>query len=234
MWLSKNPEVQIIGFRELKTGEVRAEAAPRSLYGIGTMVIDYTRNEKGGVAIVLCDKIKVRSSGVKGADWINQAQMLHHEGKSGLSDHFPKVRRQNREKELKPKKRALDLEELHVKIVHQNTPENRKLLAGLEFTVKEQELKDAMAWRLRIKALWLREGDAHSHYFFAMLKSKFKREAIDTLVTDQGETLSTCEDILEETQRFYQELFSEEEGEDAEAKEAVLQDGLNLNQRRLN
>ncbi|KAL3684212.1 hypothetical protein R1sor_002234 [Riccia sorocarpa] len=61
-----------------------------------------------------------------------------------------------------------------------------------------------------------------------MLKSKFKHEMIDSLTTDQREELTSREDILSETQRFYQELFSEEAEVDVEAWEAALQEGLHL------
>ncbi|KAL3690642.1 hypothetical protein R1sor_004293 [Riccia sorocarpa] len=66
-----------------------------------------------------------------------------------------------------------------------------------------------------------------------MLKSKFKREALDTITTDQGVVLTAREDILAETQRFYQDLFSEEE-EDVALKETTLQEGLSLIKKRIN
>ncbi|KAL3693335.1 hypothetical protein R1sor_006986 [Riccia sorocarpa] len=52
-WLQNNPEVGIIGFQELKTGEVRAEWALRSIFREGRVIVDYARDDKGGAALVI-------------------------------------------------------------------------------------------------------------------------------------------------------------------------------------
>ncbi|KAL3695631.1 hypothetical protein R1sor_009707 [Riccia sorocarpa] len=93
-------------------------------------------------------------------------------------------------------------------IAKADTSYNRAKLGELEKHVKSVELKEAAAWRLRSLARWLREGDAPTHYFFALMKSKFKREQITSLTLDNGDTIEEPKEILREAHRFYQDLFT--------------------------
>ncbi|KAL3691289.1 hypothetical protein R1sor_004940 [Riccia sorocarpa] len=107
----------------------------------------------------------------------------------------------------------------------------KKLLQPI---VKDLELKEARSWRLiKEQSGWVRKGDTPSHYFFAMLKSKFKQEKLESLTTESGEVQTSKEEILTETYLFYQNLFSE----DSEFGEAVrrntLREGLGLLRRKV-
>ncbi|KAL3702359.1 hypothetical protein R1sor_020381 [Riccia sorocarpa] len=104
-----------------------------------------------------------------------------------------------------------ELKEVRNRIARDNSVDNRDRLRYLEKIQKEKEIHDAKVWRLRSRARWMREGDAPWQYFFAMLKSKYKREAIESLVKDDGALITEHDEILRETQVFYQNLFREEE-----------------------
>ncbi|KAL3686357.1 hypothetical protein R1sor_008931 [Riccia sorocarpa] len=145
-----------------------------------------------------------------------------------------RTRAENRLKQGDKKILAQELNALRSSIAHNNTLENRSRLAHLESTVKDMELKEAMAWRLRSKARWLKEGDAPSHYFFVMLKSNFKRENIESLTTAKREILTSKDEILAETHRFYQDLFSEDTDYDETERRNTLQEALGLLQKKIN
>ncbi|KAL3693334.1 hypothetical protein R1sor_006985 [Riccia sorocarpa] len=128
---------------------------------------------------------------------------------------------------------AEELNALRSTVGRDSTEEFRKQLAHLEAKVKDLELKEARSWRLISKSRWLREEDAPSHYFFALLKSKFKRKNLESLTTDTGETLTSKEEILAETSRFYQNLFSEESDFEEEIRSNTLREGLGLLKKKL-
>ncbi|KAL3675268.1 hypothetical protein R1sor_025216 [Riccia sorocarpa] len=138
------------------------------------------------------------------------------------------IRRESRSKGEDTESLSSQLLKVRERIAAENTAENQMILATLEAKVKEQEIKNATAWRLRSRSRWLKEGDAPSHYFFAMMRSKFKREMIETLTTDEGEVLTSQEDILTEAHSFYQSLFQEEQGEDEEQRETHTRHALQL------
>ncbi|KAL3686093.1 hypothetical protein R1sor_004115 [Riccia sorocarpa] len=236
-----------------------------------------------------------------GADWLEQVIDLTHDGKSGLSDHYPVVtglqwvgegtqneqwrtyfkfhhqemqsievkgkiaeawrvkpvnvsdarihwdlgwsrvkrvmqgvRRENRYSEDEGNNLTEKLKSAREMISSNNTQENRTALAGLEAHVKEIEIKNAMAWRLTMAKRWLREGDAPSHYFFAMMKSKFKREKIESLTTEDGEVITDQGDILKETHKFYQTLFRNEPAGDANQQDNLTQKSLQLVKKQVN
>ncbi|KAL3696995.1 hypothetical protein R1sor_011071 [Riccia sorocarpa] len=145
-----------------------------------------------------------------------------------------RIRKEQRDADLTAHSTSDELTELRVKIASENSEANRNRLVYLETKAKDKELRDARAWRLRSRARWLREGDAPSHYFFSMLKSKCKREEMVKLERDDGSVITGKDEILQETQRFYQSLFSEEDRESAEDPEALARECLGLIRRRLN
>ncbi|KAL3698959.1 hypothetical protein R1sor_016981 [Riccia sorocarpa] len=61
-----------------------------------------------------------------------------------------------------------------------------------------------------------------------MLKSKYKREAIESLVKEDGALITEHEEILRETQVFYQNLFREEEASTGEEWEEETTENLRL------
>ncbi|KAL3677332.1 hypothetical protein R1sor_027280 [Riccia sorocarpa] len=145
-----------------------------------------------------------------------------------------RVRKEAREREAEEEPLKIRLEKKRVSIARENTLENRKILAVLELQVKELELRDACAWRLRSRARWLREEDAPSQYFFAFLKSKCKREEMLRLELDDGSEITEKGAILKETHRFYQHLFSEVDKETPEDPELLSEECLSLITKTLN
>ncbi|KAL3681560.1 hypothetical protein R1sor_024516 [Riccia sorocarpa] len=78
---------------------------------------------------------------------------------------------------------------------------------------REQDLaaKEAEQCRRRCKITWLREGEAPTKYFFARLKAKHAHEEMTALEREDGQILEGEEEILEEVQNFYQNLYRAEE-----------------------
>ncbi|KAL3689191.1 hypothetical protein R1sor_015500 [Riccia sorocarpa] len=113
------------------------------------------------------------------------------------------------------------LEKLRIEAARENSEVKRRELAEKERQSKEAELKEAKAWRLRYRARWLKEGEAPSHSFFAVMKSKFKREQIESLKREDGTTLEQPEEILGEIHDFYQRLFTNEQANEDVEQETV-------------
>ncbi|KAL3677969.1 hypothetical protein R1sor_020925 [Riccia sorocarpa] len=220
-----------------------------------------------------------------GADWMESVEELYHDGRCGLSDHFPIIltfkiekeeaesrpwrtyfkcrtwdlsregikdelreawlnhpmsvsdprvmwdlgwqrlkkilqqeRRDQRTRFPSESKLKEELETVRSKLTAKYTEQDRRQLATLEKKVKELELKEAAAWRLRSRAKWLREGEAPSHYFFVLMKSKYKREQILYLKTEEGDVIHDPDGILQETQVFYADLFAQEAEEESIAE----------------
>ncbi|KAL3682432.1 hypothetical protein R1sor_000454 [Riccia sorocarpa] len=60
-------------------------------------------------------------------------------------------------------------------------------LADLEAEVKQLEEKQAKKWRRFSKLRWIRDGDAPSKFFFAILKARRAQEEITTFVGEDGQ-----------------------------------------------
>lgn len=57
----------------------------------------------------------------------------------------------------------------------------------------------------------VRESDEKpTKYFYSLLRERKSKSALDKLVTDEGDTLSSPAEVLAETRNFYKNLFSEE------------------------
>ncbi|KAL3683766.1 hypothetical protein R1sor_001788 [Riccia sorocarpa] len=99
-------------------------------------------------------------------------------------------------------------------------------LDKLEKKLKDRNLQDARMWRLRSRERWLTEDEAPSRYFFAKLKAKWTREAIEVLKLDGGEETTDREVIMDEIFEFYQVLYDKEE--DTEVRRAAREELLSL------
>ncbi|KAL3679018.1 hypothetical protein R1sor_021974 [Riccia sorocarpa] len=91
----------------------------------------------------------------------------------------------------------------------------RKELEEAVTKLRSREHEEAEQCRRRCKITWLREGEAPTKYFFARLKAKHAHEEMTALEREDGQILEEEEEILEEVQNFYQNLYrAEEETED--------------------
>ncbi|KAL3680699.1 hypothetical protein R1sor_023655 [Riccia sorocarpa] len=106
-----------------------------------------------------------------------------------------------------------------------NTTEAIQRLKNVQETLRQQEQKDARAWRIRSKQHWLKEGEAPSRYFFAQFKAKMARESIKELVLPNEEVTTDRSSIIQEVQQFMTTLYTREEDshEKQEARQAAFQ-----------
>lgn len=63
-------------------------------------------------------------------------------------------------------------------------------------------------WKQRSKVYWLKDGDTNSHFFHAMASTKKRRNKIMELKTDEGDTVTTHQDICGEANNYFSKLFS--------------------------
>ena len=62
----------------------------------------------------------------------------------------------------------------------------------------------------RSKVRWYEEGERNTKYFFALEKARYNAKTCYTLIGDDGQELTTSQEILEEQRRFYTELYQED------------------------
>ena len=67
---------------------------------------------------------------------------------------------------------------------------------------------------LRSKARWASQGEKVNRYFCNMEKRHFVSKQMLKLVTNQGITLTSSDDMLEETRTFYEKLYSKQNVKD--------------------
>ncbi|KAL3681274.1 hypothetical protein R1sor_024230 [Riccia sorocarpa] len=94
-----------------------------------------------------------------------------------------------------------------------------------EAELREQDLREARAWKYRSKEKWLKEGEAPSRYFYAQLKAKFSREKIAVLEREDGRRIIGHQEILREIEEYYKQLYTrgEETEETRQARNRILQ-----------
>ncbi|KAL3681422.1 hypothetical protein R1sor_024378 [Riccia sorocarpa] len=107
---------------------------------------------------------------------------------------------------------------------------NRQATADPELTKVEEEVdqlekKRTKLWRRWSKIRWIAEGDAPSKFFFAQLKARRAKEAMSTLITDDGRKLEDDSEIMEELHKFYSNLYKQPEVSEAdrELRSSALQ-----------
>ncbi|KAL3701412.1 hypothetical protein R1sor_019434 [Riccia sorocarpa] len=112
-----------------------------------------------------------------------------------------------------------------------DTEEENEALARAEKKLKDRELLDARAWRVRSRERWLTEDEAPSKYFFAKLRSKWARESIRELDLSLGEVSADGDEILEEIHSYYQKLYTAEE--ESPEREGAQEEVIGLIQKGL-
>jgi hypothetical protein len=74
--------------------------------------------------------------------------------------------------------------------------------------LKQMEDDQAVHWRRLSRIKWLGEREEVSKYYFQLLKAKQKKESLLLLITDEGAEISNLEEILKETTKFYETLYT--------------------------
>ena len=88
-----------------------------------------------------------------------------------------------------------------------NTQDIENYLLAKE-TLKQFELKDLEATKIRSKAQFLEEGERSTRYFYSLEKSRKAEQTIRVLTKDNLDVVSEPQDLLKETHKFYKELFT--------------------------
>jgi len=65
-------------------------------------------------------------------------------------------------------------------------------------------------WKQRSKVYWLEDGDTNSRFFQAMSSNKKRRNNIMELKTDEGELVTTQQDICAVAKNYLSKLFTSE------------------------
>ena len=76
--------------------------------------------------------------------------------------------------------------------------------------LKQLDLKDLEATKIRAKAQFMEEGEKSTRYFFSLEKSRKANQTIRVLTKDNLDTVTETRDLLSETRAFYKKLYSAE------------------------
>ncbi|KAL3693216.1 hypothetical protein R1sor_006867 [Riccia sorocarpa] len=156
--------------------------------------------------------------------WGNEMEMVRDDRRKWARGwcRVKRVLREIRDEKEKEKK-AMGLLQQEIewrkqRLEEEHSEEEVEALLRVKKKAKEQALQEAREWRTRSRAKWLSEDEAPSKYFFAKLRAKWARESIKVLELSNGEVTEDDQEILQEIQEFYQELYSAEpETEDRRA-----------------
>ena len=74
--------------------------------------------------------------------------------------------------------------------------------------LRQLELKDLEATKIRAKAQFMEEGERSTRYFYSLEKSRKADQTIHTLTKENLCTVSEPQDLLKETYNFYRTLYS--------------------------
>ena len=76
--------------------------------------------------------------------------------------------------------------------------------------LKQLELKELEATKIKKKTRFLVEGEQSTRYFYSLEKSRQANQTIHTLTKDNLDTISEPQDLPKETHNFYKALFTAE------------------------
>ena len=91
--------------------------------------------------------------------------------------------------------------------------------------LKQLELKDLEATKIRTKAQFLEEGERSTRYFYSLEKCRKAEQSIRVLTKDNLDVVSEPQDLLKETHKFYKQLFTAQPS-DAHVKNKFLDCGI--------
>lgn len=114
----------------------------------------------------------------------------------------------NRERKLELEIQALEkknpLGEEEMKLIHEKQEEMNN--------IRKMKMDGIIT---RSKARWILQGEKINKYFCNLEKRHFVSKQMLKLVSNEGKTLTTNEEMLQETKKFYETLYSERKCEDA-------------------
>ena len=61
---------------------------------------------------------------------------------------------------------------------------------------------------MRSRGRWYEHGERNSKYFYNLEKRKQKKKHITSLVNNEGDKITNPKDILEEEERFFEEIYT--------------------------
>ena len=117
-----------------------------------------------------------------------------------------------------------ELDRLQEQAVNGTTRDIERYLSAKE-KLRQLELVDLEAIKVRTKARFIEEGERSTRYFFSLEKSRRADQTIRVLTKESLDTVSDTKGLLSESYAFYKKLYSAEEG-DEEAQEVFLNDAL--------
>ena len=114
--------------------------------------------------------------------------------------------KQKRHEKLQPER---NLSKLQERSNNGNTRDIENYLLAKE-KLKQLELKELEATKIKTKARFLEEGERSTRYFYSLEKSRQANQTIHTLKKDNLDTISEPQDLLKETHNFYKALSTAE------------------------
>ena len=103
--------------------------------------------------------------------------------------------------------RRLKLVHLRELVLDESHPEEQQYLSDLEWELRENERREAIAWRRRSRVRWLSVGEAPTKYFFAQVKAKHARDTIQALKIDEL-TVTEDEALVTTVQTTFTGVFA--------------------------
>ena len=115
----------------------------------------------------------------------------------------------------KAKKRSLgNINKLEKELTTLKQSENTSTVSEqieiLKNKISEYYDRQFKAYKLRPKANVIENNEKSTKYFFDLEKQRSKNKLWTKIKTDKGETLTGIKDILNEQNKFYENLFSSE------------------------
>lgn len=74
----------------------------------------------------------------------------------------------------------------------------------------EWELREEIFWKQKSRIDWLQEGDKNTTFFHSSVKEKSYGNLITSIISRQGDPLSSFQAISKEVVRFFSSLFTKE------------------------
>ena len=93
-----------------------------------------------------------------------------------------------------------------------NSSNKEKHDATEEYNKHKAEMENIVEYRtkgsiLRLKTRWYNEGEKNSKYFLNLEKRHYNKGAINCLKTDEGKSLASDKEVLNECECFFRDLY---------------------------
>jgi len=89
-------------------------------------------------------------------------------------------------------------------------PDAKEILC-LEASLKALYDKELKGSKIRSHVKWLEEGEVPSRYFFSLKKQRHERTLISSVFNSEGIEVCSLPDIVEGREKYYDNLFANEE-----------------------